>query len=190
MMFCRLYRWHISNAVDGQQRLSESVLAHLRRCPDCRSFLSISMRLDRELSSRAIQPDPERLDRLNEQIFSAVRAVQQPAAVHHRRIPRVAFAAAAVLFVGTAIAFLAMRDRGEPPVAQGQTDPVAALRQIASEVAARTPVQADPAAISNMVAKPYSDELARLAGETESAIKFVASCVGVTVPRERILPEI
>lgn len=52
-MFCSIYKWKVSRAMDSSKPLSAPVKHHLRRCTSCREFARLSDELERRLTEDA-----------------------------------------------------------------------------------------------------------------------------------------
>ncbi len=110
-MWCSIYQWLVSSAIDSDKRPARLVSRHISRCPDCRRFRQAAVRLDGELRRPAAAPAP---------------ATGRPSAPHGggtlraeapRRLPRPALIAGSVVVLAIAvavIAFLALHRPGEP----------------------------------------------------------------------------
>ena len=107
-MFCFIYKWFISRALDLGKGLPGFVTRHVQHCKTCREFSHLSQMLNRELVREAPQflPQSKRDDSLNEKILTVLAAKPRPAASKKRRrlwspFPVPALAAAVVVLVVT-----------------------------------------------------------------------------------------
>lgn len=107
-MFCFIYKWFISRALDLGKGLPGFVTRHVRHCKTCREFSHLSQLLNRELVREAPQflRQSKRDDSLNEKILSALTFKAGPVVPKKRgrlrspfRVP--ALAAAVVVLVVT-----------------------------------------------------------------------------------------
>ncbi|MBN1126033.1 MAG: hypothetical protein JXA82_13580 [Sedimentisphaerales bacterium] len=183
-MICLWYRWKISDAVNGESRLSESTRQHLQQCTSCRQFYRHSIDLAESLQTDPIAP--EKLTALHQRIMSSIETAKLNRRKRHRRYfgPTMA-AAAGFLLIGISVVIVLILARPEPPI--GSTDPVGYLKEVFAEV---TPVrtQGRPLTVSGLITDPYSRELTRLTREAESGVKFVALCVGIDLQDRTLIP--
>ncbi|MBN1817786.1 MAG: hypothetical protein JW828_10525 [Sedimentisphaerales bacterium] len=183
-MMCLWYRWKISDAVNGETRLSESIQRHLQRCVACRRFYRHSMDLAEGLQTDSIAPGT--LAVLHQRIMSAIEAPQSRNQAYHRRYFGPAIAAAAgFLLVGISVILVLALAKPEPTV--NPTDPVRYLKEVFAEV---SPVRTKGRSltVTGLIADPYSRELTRLTREAESGVKFVVSCIGIDLQDRTLIP--
>ena len=80
-MFCSIYKWYISRALDSGKPPSGPVGRHIRRCASCREFA----RFSESLENRCVKDVPGFLDsynkELNEKIVSQVDVINEQTAV-------------------------------------------------------------------------------------------------------------
>ena len=57
-MWCSVYQWMISSALDSEKRLGRWTSRHIARCDDCRRFWEASARLEERLRTDAPQAAP------------------------------------------------------------------------------------------------------------------------------------
>ena len=184
MMLCLWYRWKISDAVNGESRLSESTRQHLQRCASCRQFYRHSMDLAECLQTDPIAP--EKLAALHQRIMSSIETTEPNRQRRHRQFFGPAMATAAgFLLIGISVVVVLILARPEPPI--DSTDPVGYLKEVFADV---TPVrtQGRPLTVSGLITDPYSRELTRLTQEAESGVKFVALCIGIDLQDRTLLP--
>jgi len=185
MLWCPLYKWLISNALDNDAPLSTGVQRHVRRCAACRGFHELSLRLGESLTAQAREDVCPAESVSVERIVSAVGV-----APTRRGFGRMYLAAAAAIVIAALAAIHYHGTRPQPP----RTDYAAALRAIedvrsASRVIAG-PIaeQPAPAVITYAAQRPLAAELAALTDQTRSALRFLADCAPLRVPERRAAP--
>ena len=167
-MPCWLYRFMISHAADSDREPGKRTKRHIARCAACRSFYE-----GWETVRRALQAEAEALKQapghMTEQIS---RVLAEPP---RRRAPisaGVKLAAAACLALAALIGVRAMMRTQPPPPPADQPVPTINL------------TGADLKTWTRLVERPLASELENLASDTESGVRFVASCLNVSpVPR-------
>lgn len=172
-MFCWLSKLQISNAADTDDRLSERTQRHIRRCPSCREFHQACLSLGEGLEREAAMPNDEFAERLS----SRVRAAVPSSSTQTYKLPVDWMRAAAAASIGIALIVGAMfyaLSPAEPPV----SEPGPMIAGISDFMGRET-----PAAWANRAEKPLADELENIASDTESAVRFLVTCVAVDPAR-------
>ena len=124
-MFCFMYRWSISGSLDAARPLSGRAARHAARCPNCAAFARRSEKIGRRLIHEASRAEAaaEASPALHDEILHRCRPAAS-AADHPRRAlagrwgrPVMAAAAAALILLAGAAAWLALRDHSpkSPP---------------------------------------------------------------------------
>ena len=171
-MFCPIYKWKISRAMDSQKATSGLVQRHMHRCDSCREYaeLCASLKPKFTLDKQAILQDfDESLNKkimmaIPEQIELGLEPVRKTHAHKYpfRRpvlIPSLA-AALTVLVISISIIFFALpRSKQRPP-----------LGQISALVSA-----ASPEDVLSKVESPLEKEYTELKRTLESTSKFLIS---------------
>lgn len=107
-MFCSIYKWFISQAMDSGKPISEPLGRHLRRCASCREFAQLC----ESLNHKFIQDKPDFTEdyneALNEKIRSAWDRRPKPRSVSARKpaLVPVLVSAFVVLAISISIFFL------------------------------------------------------------------------------------
>jgi len=173
-MFCWLYRFMISSALDAGGELSAATQRHIENCGDCRGFHQMCLWLSEGLTREAARRDGD--DELSADFGRRVLAAAP--ATRHRRAERFALPirwsrpalAAACIAVAALIGVLFMTSSpNEPPVAAPAR--IDGLYKLMGD--------GHPTAWAGLVEKPLADEIENLAQDTESAVRFLVACVRV-----------
>jgi len=169
-MFCRFFRFMISGVVDTGRSLSPTTRRHIRRCAACRRFHETSVSLAERLRREAAELQAPPRQKLAERILKA----QSDActAAHRLRIRWGPVAAAASLVViATAAAVFVMRP--------GPGGPTTNRYEQGREIIAGLVPQEVIVAWPEVVDAPLAGEVENLTSDTESAVRFLVSCVAV-----------
>ena len=133
-MFCSVYKWKISKAMDSGKTISSAVHNHMQRCDSCREYAEICTSL-KPVFAKDKQFILENFDKgLNERIMSAVPEVLESGTESGRKAFRQKFplrrpalipslaAALAVLVISASVIFLALpRAKQAPSLGQIST---------------------------------------------------------------------
>jgi hypothetical protein len=162
-MFCPIYKWKISQAMDSGKTTSGKVQRHLRRCDSCREYaeLCTSFRSKFTQDKQAILEDFD--ESLNKKIMLAIPERAELGPEPRRKtlalIPSLA-AAITVLVISVSIIFLTLpRSKQMPPLG-----PISTLFSAAS-----------PENMLLKVESPLEKEYAELKRTLESTSKFLIS---------------
>ncbi|UCH96786.1 MAG: hypothetical protein JSV88_08010 [Candidatus Aminicenantes bacterium] len=178
-MFCFIYKWMISWALDSGKRLPGAVNRHIGRCSGCREFARYSGSLATRLTRDApgfLQTGYETHDTLNIKITSVLDAKSSPKLTPGRRfnfrpIPALA-AALVVLAVAIGIIFQVIPLTGPGP---GENS-IDKLRESA-------PVK-NPLQVIQQVESPIESEMRSLGQSLNSAAEFLVSCLDVKIGQQ------
>lgn len=113
-MFCSIYKWLISQALDSGKPLSKSLSRHLNRCTSCREFVNLHRSLE-EMNIKDLPCLPEERERaIAAKIISALnRSPEEEKAPTRRAVLLPVFVSALVLVaIATSIYFLAVPRSG------------------------------------------------------------------------------
>jgi len=178
-MFCSIYKWYISRALDSGKSLPGSVRRHIRRCASCREFAQFT----ESLENRFVEDMPGFLDdynkALNEKIISALDKHPGPKSAPKRRpalVPVLA-AASALLVISICIVWLVLPS-------SNKITPLNQLSQLGiSKIS-----------FENMLVKidsPYEEELTELKQTLKSTADFLLSRVDIKIgEREEKSPKV
>jgi len=170
-MFCWLYRFMISNAVDGDNRLSERMQRHIRRCAGCRGFHEMCLSLGKGLSREADRQgaDDELPADFGRRVLAAASA--QSAETYKLSIwrSRPVIAAACIAVAALLGTLFLTLNQNEPPAPEPQR--LGGIYNLIDEDL--------PKAWAGFVKKPLTDEIENLTEGTESAVRFLVACVTV-----------
>jgi len=177
-MFCWFFRLRISGAMDGDGALSRAVEKHIRHCTDCREFYDRCVSLADGLKGGAAISDDEIARRLSARIPRAIPYPQVKMQKVGIRLWPAAVAACIALIVLAGALFLTRYRDGR----------VSGGGEVGTEIqAVRNLVGGDFAgAWSGLVEKPLEDEMEKLQEDTESAVRFLVTCVAVDVTSDEI----
>ena len=128
---------------------------------------------------------------LNERIFSAIENTSKPTLKHPAysrtfNIKTLAIAACILLFAGLAVWFVFLHTE-EP--AKMPSSPFAELKSIIEDISpSKSKTVYSAQSLPNVIIEPYRKEMVSLAGDTESAVRFLASCMGVNISDRSLMP--
>jgi len=170
-MFCWLYRFMISSAVDADNRLSTGTQRHIENCAHCQGFHEMCLSLGQGLRSEAARrgADEELPARFGRRVLAAVPArAAETYKLPIRRSRTVIAAACIAVAVLLGTLFLTLSQNESPPTEPARIDGLYNLMG-----------DGHPAAWAGLVDKPLAGELENLAEGTESAVRFLVACVAV-----------
>jgi len=172
-MPCWFYRFMISHAADSDREPDERTKRHIAGCAACRSFYE-----GWETVRRSLQAEANALQQAQGHVTDQIsRALAEPP---RRRVPistGLKLATAACLALAALIGVRAMirTERPAPPTDR----PVPTVNLTGADLKTWT----------RLVERPLASEWENLASDTESGVRFVASCLNVSpVPREPSRP--
>jgi hypothetical protein len=191
-MFCGWTKWKISNWLDEGNPLSASAHKHLLGCARCRDFYKRSLQIEQALAEPTLVQSASTPEPLADRFFDA--AIHSAPSQAASRFPSrwIALAAAAVFLAAASVLVPRLRNENPNP---GPTlvsnDPVSALQTIVRDLRpiGAAPLPTSAAQWQMYLAQPYQKELNLMARDTDSAVKFVASCVGVDLSGRTIVPQ-
>lgn len=169
-MLCWLFRLMISHAVDGNNRLAGKTQKHIGRCASCRDFYHSCLSLAQDLTRQAAIPKRDVSERLSGRILSVVSGQETKEYKVTVKLWPIVTAACLALAILIGAYFLIPED-GDKNITE--SDPVAALRQLAQEEFAPS--------LSGFNKRPLEGELDNIAKETASAVRFLVACVDVDI---------
>jgi len=192
-MVCGWMKWRISNSLDEGGPLPASAKKHLLGCARCRDFYKRSLQIEQALTEPSLLESSSTPEALANRFFDA--AIHSAPSQAHSRFPYrwIALAAAALFLAAASVTVPLLRNQNPiPGPTIASNDPVSALQTIVRDL---RPVGAAPLPTSATqwqvyLAQPYQKELNLMAHDTDSAVKFVASCVGVDLSDRTIVPEL
>ncbi len=162
-MFCPIYKWKISQAMDSGKPTSRKVQRHMRRCDSCREYAELCTSLKPKFTQdkKAILEDFD--ESLNKKIMMAIPGRTELGTEPRRKtlalIPSLA-AAITVLVISVSIIFLTLpRSKQMPPLG-----PISTLVSAAS-----------PENVLLKVESPLEKEYTELKRTFESTSKFLIS---------------
>jgi len=177
-MFCSIYKWKISQAMDSGKTISGKVHRHMQRCGSCRKYAefctSLKPRLiqdkrpilegfDETLNKKIMSSIPEILGRESE---VARKASRQKFPFHRPAVIPSLAAAVVVLAVSISIIFFALPRSKQKP----------ALDQISTLLSA-----ASPEDVLSRVESPLEKEYTELKRTLESTSKYLISSFDVRI---------
>ena len=171
-MFCSIYKWKISQAIDSGKPTSGAVQKHMNKCDSCQEYAELCTSL-KPMFTQDKQSILENIDEtLNKKIMSSIPELPELDSESGRKFSRQNFpfrrpvlipslaAAFTVLVISISIIFLAL-----PRSKQGPS-----LGQISTLVSA-----ASPEDILSKLESPLEKEYAELKRTLESTSKFLIS---------------
>ncbi|MGD2087220.1 MAG: hypothetical protein PVH61_13635 [Candidatus Aminicenantes bacterium] len=179
-MFCFIYKWMISWAMDSDKRLPGIVNRHIDRCSSCREFARLSGPLATRLTQDApgfLQKNHETNDRLNVKITAALDTKTPTQLTRRQRfnfLPKPALAAVLVLAVVAIAVILQVIPftAPAPPVERSSND-------LPKSVTIKNPLQ-----ILAKVESPIESEMRSLGQSINSATKFLVSRLDVKIGQQ------
>jgi hypothetical protein len=177
-MFCFIYKWIISWALDSGKGLPGIVNRHIGRCSNCREFARVSGLLATRLTRDApgfLQRNHDTYDTLNIKITSALDT-KSPQLTLRRRfnfMPRPALAAAlVVLTVAIAVIFQVIPFNAPGP---GENS----IDDLSDSIIVKNPLQ-----VIEQVESPIESEIRSLGQSINSAAEFLVSCLDVKIGQQ------
>ena len=178
-MFCFIYKWMISWALDSGKRLPGVMSRHIDRCGNCREFARLSGFLAARLTEDApgfLQKNHDTDDWLNIKISSALDTKTPPQLTRRPRfnfMPKPALATALVLLaVAIAVIF-----RVIPLTAPAPGGP--SINELSKPVTVKNPLQ-----IIEKVESPIESEMRSLGQSINSAAKFLVSRLDIKIGQQ------
>jgi len=162
-MFCAIYKWKISQAMDSGKTISSNVHKHMRRCDSCREYAELCTSLKPKFTQdkQVILEDFD--ETLNKKIMQVIPKRAELGTEPHRRtfalIPSFA-AAIIVLVISISIILLILPRSKQTP----------SLGQISTLISA-----ASPENVLLKVESPLEKEYAEIKRTLESTSKFLIS---------------
>lgn len=185
-MFCFIYKWMISGAMDTGKEMPGIVRRHLGRCESCHAFARMGQALDTRLKQDASELLKEPDTALNYRILAALESRPEPSYRRSRRASR--FSPIPILSTAFALIVmvigLAVITPGPGPKVSG--DPSILDRILAVN---ESPVQDPKPALPGLMEKvesPFNREIASLKNAVVSAKDFFVTYVGEgfgTIPK-------
>jgi len=159
--------------MDGDGALSRAVEKHIRHCADCREFYDRCVSLADGLKGGAAISDDEISRRLSARILRAIPYPQVKMQKVGIRLWPAVTAACLALIVLAGVVFLTRHNDGRVPLRNDQGAQIGVVGNLAG---------GDFAGVwSGLVERPLEDEMEKLQEDTESAVRFLVTCVAVDV---------
>lgn len=191
-MVCGWMQWRISNSLDEGRALSASAKKHLLGCARCRDFYKRSLQIEQALTEPSLLESSSTPEALADRFFQA--AIHSTPSRASSGFPShwIALAAAALFLAAASVMIPLLRNPNLiPGPMSASNDPVSAFQTIVREARpVVVPLPAGSVQWRSYVSQSYQKELNLMARDTDSAVKFVASCVGVDLSDRTIVPEL
>lgn len=171
-MLCWFFRLRISDAMDGDGVLSRAAEKHIRHCANCREFHSRCASLADGLRNEAAVSNNRTSWRLSTRILRAIQYRQAEVQKVGVRL-RLAVAACIALTVLVGVLFLAKHHNNQVSGPGKSGTEIQAIRNLGGGDFA--------GAWSGFVERPLAGELENLENDTESAVRFLVTCVAVNI---------
>jgi hypothetical protein len=178
-MFCFIYKWMISWALDSGKGLPGPANRHIDRCGSCREFARLSGFLAARLTQDApgfLQKNHDTYDWLNIKITSALDTKTPTQLTQRKRfnfMPKPALAAALVLVaVIIAVIFQVIPFTAPTPVERSIND-------LSESVTVKNPLK-----VIQQVESPIETEMRSLGQSINSAAKFLVSRLDVKIGQQ------
>ena len=178
-MFCFIYKWMISWALDSDKALPGVVNRHIDRCGTCREFARLSGPLATRLTQDApgfLQKNHDTNGRLNIKITSALDTKTPTQLTRPQRfnfLPKPALAAALVLVVVAIAVILQVI----PFTAPAPEEP--SIDDLPKSVTVKNPLR-----ILEKVESPIEAEMRSLGQSINSAAKFLVSRLDIKIGQQ------
>ncbi len=180
--------------MDEGKPLSPAIKKHLLGCPKCRAFFKTALRVEEVLLDSSHRMAHRITDEAIDRMVSA--AMDSTAArISSRQVWKryAATAVAACLIVAASLMIPLIRQSDSfDDSGFVRNNPVASLQLILTDLRpaiTTLPIPSSPTALPAYLASPYQRELNLLSRDTDSAVKFVASCAGINLSDRRLIPE-
>jgi hypothetical protein len=164
-MFCSIYKWLISQALDSGKNVSKPVNRHLHNCSSCREFAAFCGELKVRTDKEKIEFLERKEEALNQKIISALAKDTAPRNIPSRKpLLRPVLAAASlalIIFSGIFIFNTANRDQAVP------SDSLFSLSAV------DVPVDS----VLMKIDSPLQDEILSLKETMKTASEFLYACV-------------
>lgn len=173
-MFCWLYRFMISNALDAGNKLSAATQKHIENCADCQGFRQMCLSLGEGLRHEAARRsgDEELPADFGRQVLAAVSTRGAETFKLTVKWARPALAAACIaVAVLIGVLFMSLSPNEHPVAEPARMDGLYNLMGDGHLRLRRT--------WAGLVEKPLAGEIENLAEGTESAVRFLVACVAV-----------
>jgi hypothetical protein len=108
-MFCSLYKWHISQALDSEKPIAGLVKRHIRRCASCREFARFCKSLREKLDQDKLDLIKSFNKRVDKKIISSLDKKPEPRTVPPRKAILVPVAATALLIITVALGIIFLK---------------------------------------------------------------------------------
>lgn len=178
-MFCFIYKWIISWALDSGKGLPNAANRHIDRCSSCREFARLSGLLAVRLTGDAsgfLQKSQNVDEWLNKKISAALDTKTPRQLIRRQRfnfMPKPALVAALVLAaVVIAVIFLLI-----PFTAPAPGGPP--INELSQPLTVKNPLQ-----VIEKVESPIESEMRSLGQSINSAAKFLVSCLDVKIGQQ------
>ncbi len=161
--------------MDGNGKLPRAAERHIRHCAPCREFHNDCLSLAYGLRTEVAVSNNQVSSRLNQRILSAIQN-RQIVLTNRPRVVKlwpIAAAASVILFVLVGALFLAKHHRGQNGGENEPTFVISGITDLAEGNFARP--------WSQLIEKPLASELQNLQNDTQSAVRFLVTCVAVNV---------
>lgn len=170
-MFCWFFRLAISHTTDADKPLSAATKRHADRCPDCREFYHLCRSLAEDLRREVAAFSRDTPAKLSERIMRNVAGTETQTS-NIRILLRPIAVAACIALIALASVFVSVQRRH-----------IQHKNEIAKTVATfRNLVGRDLSPeLAELVEKPLAGELQNIVRDTESAARFLWTCVAVDV---------
>lgn len=190
-MKCRWNQWRISNSLDDGKPLPPTVQKHLLACPQCRDFYKRSLQIEQAFAESTLSESASTHQALSNRFYEAAihsSPSELPDKSHSRWIP---LAAAALFLAAASVMIPLLRNPSPADNPLFANNPVSAFESIVRQARpVVVPLPAGSVQWRNYVSHSYQKELNLLARDTDTAVKFVASCAGVDLSDRTIVPEL
>lgn len=159
--------------MDGNGKLPRAAERHIRHCAPCREFHNDCLSLAYGLRTEAMVSKDQVSKRLTRHILTAIQHQRTGIQPTRFKLWPLAAAACVALIVLVGALFWAKHHKGQNVGAAEYSPIIAGIADLAEGNFARP--------WSQLIEKPLASELQNLQNDTQSAVRFLVTCVAVNV---------
>jgi len=172
-MFCSLYKWQISQALDSGKPIARLVKHHIRRCASCREFARFCESLRERLDHDKLDLIKSFNKRVDEKIISSLDKKPEPRTVPPRKAILVPVAATALLIIAIALGIILLK------VPQSNE-----MRPLTRLPAFDIP-EASLESVLVRIESPMDEEIYNLKHTVKSTGEYLISCLDFKIGEEK-----
>ena len=171
-MFCPLYKWHISQALDSGKPIAGLVKRHIRRCASCREFAHFCESLRQRLDHDKLDLIKSFNKRVDEKIIASLDKKPEPRTVPHRKAILVPVVTATLLIMAVALGIILLKTP--------QSNEIRPLTRLPAFNIPEAPLESVLAKIES----PMDEEINNLKQTVKSTGEYLISCLDFNIGEE------